>query len=163
MTKPLLLHLTPKRLKEAVYYRLDHRRQASWRHLYKIAPLAGCPQVRMYDLLAGDVISGMLAFNGFYERELTRRITQRAAVGGLFVDVGANMGYFSPLWTGLNKFNRAIAFELSPRNVQLFENNTSKNGLQDWMTLVPKAVADFPGNISFDVGPTDQTGLGWHL
>jgi FkbM family methyltransferase len=114
----------------------------------------------MYDLLPGDVISGMVAFNGFYERELTRRITHRAAARGLLVDVGANMGYFSLLWTGLNESNRAVAFEPSPRNIKLFENNINKNGLQDRITLIHKALADRSGSISFDIGPPEQTGWG---
>lgn len=160
MTKPFLLRLTPNRFKEAVYYRHFNRRYAAWRHLYKEARLAACPHVCMYDLLPGDVISGMLAFNGFHERELTKRIAQHAAAGGLLVDVGANMGYFSLLWTGLNALNRVVAFEPSPRNLRLFENNVAKNGLQDRITLVPTALADRAGSMSFDVGPTEQTGWG---
>jgi FkbM family methyltransferase len=160
MTKPLLLRLAPNCFKEAVYYRYFNRRYANWHHLYKAARLTACPNVHMYDLVLGDVISGMLAFNGFYERELTKQIAHRAAAGGLLVDVGANMGYFSLLWTGINASNRAVAFEPSPRNIRLLDNNAVKNSLQDRITLMPKAVGSHCGSITFDVGPVQQTGWG---
>lgn len=114
----------------------------------------------MYDLIPGDVISGCLAFNGFYEWEFTRQMARHAAKGGLLVDVGANMGYFSLLWTGLNSSATVVAFEASPRNVDLFQNNVKRNHLEARVAVLPKAAGDRTGTISFDPGPIDQTGWG---
>jgi FkbM family methyltransferase len=114
----------------------------------------------MYDLVPGDVISGSIAFTGFFEWELTKRIAQHATAGGLFVDVGANMGYFTLLWAGLAPDGKAVAFEASPRNVALLTNNIRRNQCDDRATVVGKAAGDRAGEVSFDTGPADQTGWG---
>lgn len=160
MSRPLLARLLPNRLKESLYYRHFQGRHDTWRHLFERAPLALCPHVVMYDLVPGDVISGNIAFNGFYEWGLTRRIAQHAVKGGLFVDVGANMGYFSLLWAGLNPSGRVIAFEAAPRNAKLFENNIERNRLKSRITFISKAAGDHLGRVAFDVGPAEQTGWG---
>lgn len=114
----------------------------------------------MYDLIPGDIISGNIAFNGFYELDLTREIAKLSREGTLFVDVGANMGYFSLLWAGLNPRGRVIAFEAAPRNIKLAMYNIEHNGLADRVTLVSKAVGHKTGTIHFNTGPMDQTGWG---
>src|SRR4051794_1788289 len=106
-----LLRALPPRLRERVYYGWFHRHYARWRRLYEAAPLAFCPNVSMYDLVPGDAISGSIAFTGFYELELSEQLVRRARTGGLLIDVGANMGYFSLLWAGLSETTRVIAFE----------------------------------------------------
>ena len=158
--RPLLSHLLPNRFKESLYYSHYHRRHAEWTDLFTNARLALSPNVAMHRLLPGDVISGNIAFNGFYELALSQRIAQLARGGGVFVDVGANMGYFSLLWAGLNRLGRVIAFEAAPRNIEIFENNISQNHLFDRITLVPKAAGSYSGTITFDVGPAGQTGWG---
>jgi FkbM family methyltransferase len=160
MTRPLLSRILPNRFKPSLYYRHYHSRHDVWRHLFKAAPLALCSGVSMYDLIPGDVISGNLAFNGFYEWDLTRRIAEHATNGKFLVDVGANMGYFSLLWAGLSKAGRVIAFEAAPRNIGLFQNNIERNQLEDRITLIPKAAGDHAGTVTFDAGPADQSGWG---
>jgi len=89
MARPLLLRILPNRFKPSLYYRHYYTRHDAWRHLFKAAPLALCLDVSMHNLVQGDVISGNIAFNGFYELELSRRIAEHATKGGFFVDVGA--------------------------------------------------------------------------
>ena len=160
MNRPLLTRLMPNSLKASLYYRHYRQRHHEWPHLFKVAPLAFCSHVCMHDLVLSDVIAGNIAFNGFYELDLTQHIARHAVRGGLLVDVGANMGYFSLLWAGTNPANRVVAFEVAPRNLALFQNNVEKNGLQDRVRLVPKAAGDRSGAITFDTGPADQTGWG---
>lgn len=160
MARPLLSRILPHRLRQTLYYRYYHRRHEAWRHLFAIAPLAQCPRVSMYDLVPGDVISGNVAFNGFYEWELSQQIAGHAAQGGLFVDVGANMGYFSLLWAGVSGSGKVVAFEASPRNIAIFKNNVARNGLGDRIALIPKAAGNRNGTVTFDAGPADQTGWG---
>jgi len=114
----------------------------------------------MYDLIPGDVISGSVAFTGFYELGLTNHIGRQAVAGGMLVDVGANMGYFSLLWAGLNPSAKVIAFEASPRNVGLFQNNVKQNNLEGRITVIPKAAGDHAGTVRFDPGAVQQTGWG---
>lgn len=160
MKRPLLSRLLPNRLKQPLYYRYYHTRHAAWRGLFEVAPLVLSPNVAMYGLVPGDVISGNIAFNGFYELALSRSIVQLARTGGVLVDVGANMGYFSLLWAGVNPSGRVISFEAAPRNIPLIENNIFRNRLSDRITLVPKAAGRHSGTAVFDVGPVEQTGWG---
>ncbi len=160
MKRPLLSRLLPNRFKASLYYRYYRTRHAYWSSLFEVAPLVFSPNVAMYGLLVDDIISGNIAFNGFYELALSEQIAQIAQRGTVFVDVGANMGYFSLLWSGLNPTGRVIAFEAAPRNIAIIQNNISKNHLTDRITLVPKAAGNHLGMITFDVGPTDQTGWG---
>lgn len=122
-----------------------------------MSPLALAPNISMHGLLPGDLSSGNIAFNGFYEPALSGHIVQLARQGGLLVDVGANMGYFSLLWAGSNPNGRVISFEAAPRNIALLENNVAQNRLADRMTIVPKAAGKSTGTISFDNGPAIQT------
>jgi FkbM family methyltransferase len=158
--RPLLLRLAPKAIREKLFYRLYMHRQQHYKHLFPKADLAFSPGVSLYDLIPGDVISGNIAFNGFYELSLTRRICKLARHGGLFVDVGANVGYFSILWAATNKSARAICFEASPRNVKLLEKNINRNALAEQISLIAKAVGNQTTTIEFDLGPSGQTGWG---
>ena len=66
--------MLPGGLREHAYFGRYHARSQAWPHLFPRAPLALCPEVAMYDLIPGDVISGCIAFTGFYEWGLTKLI-----------------------------------------------------------------------------------------
>ncbi|WP_034161005.1 FkbM family methyltransferase [Sphingomonas sp. ERG5] len=114
----------------------------------------------MVDLLPGDIISGHIAFKGEYEAELSNRIAALAKGGGLFVDIGANMGYFSLLWAAARADNRVIAFEASPNVFKRLAGNVAANGMGDRIDAHAKAALDQTGEITFAVGPDEQTGWG---
>jgi len=160
MKKPFLLRLLPPSLRQSVTSRFYLGEYKKWKNLYEVTPLVFCPSVSMHNLIPGDIISGNIAFNGFYELELTREIVKLGRLGGFFVDVGANMGYFSLLWAGVNSSNSVMAFEVAPRNIKLLQNNIVDNKFSDRVSLVPKAASYNDGQTSFDVGPADQTGWG---
>jgi FkbM family methyltransferase len=112
------------------------------------------------ELVPGDVISDCIAFTGIYELELTRRVTQLARAGGTFIDVGANLGYFALLWAAADPNNKCIAFEASPRNLDILRRNISRNGFESQIELVPVAAGREAGKLRFDIGPAEQTGWG---
>ena len=103
---------------------------------------------------------GCIAFTGFYELPLTRRVVNLAQKGGLFVDVGANYGYFSLLWGAQRKGNRVIAFEASPRNHDSIEANVSNAGFNEFIDIRRNAVGKESGIMNFSLGPSEQTGWG---
>jgi FkbM family methyltransferase len=160
MKRPFILRILPDQLRQWVYFRRYHQRHEEWRDLFSQAQLSVCPAIAMHDLIPGDAISGSIAFNGFYELGLTKKISEHAARGGLLVDVGANMGYFALLWAGLSGTGKVIAFEAAPRNVALLENNIRRNHFEDRIAVIPKAAGDRPGTVTFDTGPKEQTGWG---
>lgn len=114
----------------------------------------------MTGLVPGDVISGHIAFNGFYEYGLSRTILELSKEGGLFVDVGANIGYFTLLWLSGNSHNKVISVEASPRNQDLLARNIAANSLSERVEIIPKAAGDDAKSVSFDLGPEEQTGWG---
>jgi FkbM family methyltransferase len=98
---------------------------------------------------------------GFYELSLSKHIAQLAhQPGGLLVDVGANAGYFSCLWAALNGHNRCMAFEASPRNQKMLNDNIAFAGLSTRIEVYICAVGRTVGQMNFDLGPEDQTGWG---
>jgi len=114
-------------------------------------------------LLPGDVISDCIAFTGVYEPALTRKVVQLAQAGGHLVDVGANLGYYALLWAAANPKNTCTAFEASPRNVDILQQNISCNGFESQIKLVPFAAGQTAGKLRFDTGPLKQTGWGGFL
>lgn len=98
---------------------------------------------------------------GFYELSLSKHIAQLAhQPGGLLVDVGANAGYFSCLWAALNMQNRCMAFEASPRNQKMLNDNIALAGFSTRIEVQNCAVGRTVGQMNFDLGPEDQTGWG---
>lgn len=160
MKRPAALTFTPPPLSQSIYYRFYHDSHSNYPDLFSTAKLRLCPRVSMHDLVPGDIISGNIAFNGFYEWKLSKMIVSLANRGGVFVDVGANMGYFSLLWAGINPSGRVIGFEAAPRNITLFQKNVAINNLSDRITIIPKAAGHYAGEIAFDIGPAEQTGWG---
>jgi FkbM family methyltransferase len=134
-------------------------RHAHWEALYEHAELRYAPRVSM-ELLPGDVISDCIAFTGLWELALTSRLAQLAAAGGTLVDVGANLGYFALLWAAAKPENKCIAFEASPRNVDILRRNVRRNGFESQIEVIPVAAGKHRGKVRFDPGPLDQTGWG---
>jgi FkbM family methyltransferase len=159
VNRPFLLRLLPDRAAISVQGRFYRGKHASWTDLYSKASLRYAPGVVM-DVVPGDVVSDRIAFTGVYEPQLTRRVVELAKKGGLFVDIGANLGYFALLWATAHPSNRCLAFEASPRNVDLLRRNIKQNGLESQIEVIPHAAGAEKGKLRFDLGPEDQTGWG---
>lgn len=127
--------------------------------LFAGAPLDFAPGCRMR-LSPTDVAHRQIALTGAYELSLTRQLVRLARRGGLFVDVGANYGYFSLIWAAAVDGNLAIAFEAATRNAAALQENIVRNGLEDRVAVRACAAGRIPGTARFDAGPPDQTGWG---
>jgi FkbM family methyltransferase len=157
--RPLPMRLLPPRLRLSMWARYYRQRRQTYAGLYEDACLEYAPGVRMR-LQPGDVISDAIAFTGIYELALTRRVIELASRGGLLVEVGANLGYFSLLWGASSPRNSVIAIEASPRNIALLQSNVARNGLDARIRVLGIAAGAQPGRMTFDPGPADQTGWG---
>ena len=153
------MRLLPDRLKGAAWARWYHPPDEKWRYLFRNAPLRFAHQARM-DLVPSDVISGCIAYTGFWELRLSRLLMRLARRGGTMIDVGANLGYFSLLWACAHPDNRCFAFEASPRNADLIKYNIERNHLAKRIRFFPLAAGREKGRLSFDTGPLEQTGWG---
>ncbi|HET7321458.1 MAG TPA: FkbM family methyltransferase, partial [Longimicrobiaceae bacterium] len=148
-------------LRHWLFYRLCSRRAENRPDLFEAAPLALAPRVRL-SLVPTDVAHQPIAWAGIYEPQLSRRLARLALNGGLLIDVGANYGYFTCLWADASATSRVIAFEASPRNEAGLRRNVESNGLDDRVSIDPRAVGRERSTMSFRMGPDGQTGWG-HL
>jgi FkbM family methyltransferase len=159
MSRPLLLRIIPVALRTHFYYRFYRSNRLQDKAIFENADLYFAPTVKM-SLNAKDEGHGCIAFTGFYELSLSRRISYLAKFGGLFVDIGANYGYFSLLWAAQRPENRVVAFEASPRNHFFLDNNVKRNHLSDSIELHKEAVGKDNCFMKFDLGPENQTSWG---
>jgi len=151
--------MLPDRIRLSVWSRFYRGKNPRWNPLYHDAALRYAPGARM-ELVPGDVISDSLAFTGVYELAMTRRVVELASAGGTFIDVGANLGYFALLWAAARPDNRCLAFEASPRNIEILRRNIRRNGFESQIEVIPHAAGKSPGKFHFDPGPAEQTGWG---
>jgi FkbM family methyltransferase len=76
----------------------------------------------------GEIQGMSLILDGCWESELTTRILENLAPGEVFIDVGANMGYYSMLASrAVGPGGLVLAFEPSPPNLQLLLRNLVRN------------------------------------
>jgi hypothetical protein len=101
MSRPLLMRVLSGRLRRSAFHRLYLPAADRWRPLFTNAPLELAPDMKM-DLVPSDFMHAAIAFTGEYEPELSRRVAEEGKTGGLFVDVGANVGYFPLIWATRN-------------------------------------------------------------
>jgi FkbM family methyltransferase len=93
------------------------------------------------------VITRLLLERGVWEPNETHWITKSLAQGDVFVDLGANIGYYTVLAARLvGESGHVYAFEPDPIAFSLLERNVRLSGLRN-VTLEQKAVSDAPGTI----------------
>ena len=88
---------------------------------------------------------------GLHEYEDMAFVLHVLRPGDTFVDVGANIGSYTILATGVCG-TRTIAIEPDPETASHLQRNIDINGLGDLATVVRTAVGDRAGEISFTVG-----------
>jgi FkbM family methyltransferase len=76
-----------------------------------------------------EFIQKHIAVFGVWEPVLTRYIIEKRSVEGIFVDVGANVGYFTLLASAI--YSNVIAFEPSPSIHTELVGNVALNGLKN--------------------------------
>jgi len=91
-------------------------------------------------------VSRRLREEGVWEPYETSLLLALLRPGDVFVDVGANIGYFSVLAASVVGDKGAVfAFEPDPANYQLLEANAALNNFQSRITLVQAALSDAAG------------------
>jgi FkbM family methyltransferase len=89
--------------------------------------------------LVGDILK-----RGDFEPAETALLRTLVTPGETLLDLGANVGYYTLLLSGLAKEGAVYAFEPDPGNFRLLTRNVELNDLHN-VTLVRKAVSDFNG------------------
>lgn len=97
-----------------------------------------------------DLIQGYLYWFGVWEPNLTHFIARRMneAPDRTFVDVGANIGYYSMLVASRHPQSRVIAIEAFPPIVEKLRKNIEQNALKN-IRLISEAASDHAGVLEF--------------
>ena len=97
-----------------------------------------------------DLIQGYLYWFGIWEPNLTDFILRRMgeAPDRVFVDVGANIGYFTTLVAKRHPQSSVVSIEAFPPTVEKLRLNLERNGLKN-VRLIDVAVSDTQGIVEF--------------
>jgi len=102
------------------------------------------------------VITPRLWSRGVWEPTETSWLVRSLRPGDVFVDVGANVGYYTLLGARLvGERGRVYAFEPDPTNFEILRRNVRLNGF-DNVTLEEKAVSDEGGWIQLFLAPSNK-------
>lgn len=87
---------------------------------------------------------------GTYEPDLQSLLGELIQPGGIIYDVGANIGYVSLLLAkAAGEAGRVYAFEALPANVERLRHNLAINTIGSRVTVVPAAVTQSVGPLTF--------------
>jgi FkbM family methyltransferase len=113
-------------------------------------------------LIPSDDLSLMpeLVAYGTYDRPFTAYVQRCIKPGNTVLDVGAHVGLFT-LLLGYQVWEsgRVVAYEPSPRMLELLRDNVSMGWLNDRVEIVPKAAGATSGSLPFRA-PARYTGTG---
>jgi FkbM family methyltransferase len=105
-----------------------------------------------------DFIQRRLYYFGLWEPDLTRFLADRLRPGDVFVDIGANIGYFSLYAAKLvGSKGDVVAIEASPSIYTKLRENLALNGA-DNVRALNLAAASQAGTLSLYRGPADNQG-----
>jgi FkbM family methyltransferase len=104
---------------------------------------------RIWVRRADPQVGFSIARDGQYEPHLTAKLRALLAPGAVFVDVGANIGWFTLLAAAqVGAEGRVHAFEARTDNVALLRRSLADNGFAH-VDVHPCAVSDRPGSLAF--------------
>ena len=107
-----------------------------------------------------DLIQMYIWLFGVWEPELTEYIGEQLKPGDVFLDVGANIGYFSVLAAErVQPAGGVVAVEASPAVFKLLEEAIELNGDAGVVRCVNVAAAGEAGAMPVYAGPTHNIGL----
>jgi FkbM family methyltransferase len=101
------------------------------------------------------VVSGAVALH-VYEKPETRFFLQAIRPGAMFLDIGANVGYYSALALArIGPSGRVIAVEPDPEAFEYLQRTVAANGA-DRATLINQGLADKPGTLRLYRNPSNR-------
>ncbi|MFZ0545858.1 MAG: FkbM family methyltransferase [Candidatus Promineifilaceae bacterium] len=110
--------------------------------------------IRKNDFFIGAVIANTQN----YEPYVTNEVQRLLQPGMVFIDVGANIGYFTLLAAALvGPTGKVYAFEPNPDNCRMIEMSIEANGFEN-IQLFPYAVAEARQSFNLDVGGANSNG-----
>ncbi|MEO8132501.1 MAG: FkbM family methyltransferase [Betaproteobacteria bacterium] len=145
----------PIRFGKRWLYRAVVEPYLSWRPYGTVARMRAGPRV---EIQLPDQIQDRIYFFGTWEPEISDYIASTLAPGDCFVDVGANIGYFSLLAASIVGNSGAVhSIEASPSIFAVLSRNVMRSGYTN-ITLHNKAASDAPRRLPIFLGPAENRG-----
>lgn len=99
--------------------------------------------------MPNDYIGANIIKTQAYETHVTALIHRELRKGSVFLDIGANVGYFTMLASSIvGAEGKVIAFEPNPQNLQLIYESQLKNNFLN-QSIYPYAASDITGILRF--------------
>ena len=106
-----------------------------------------------------DLLGLYVRVFGVWEPHLSAVIKSRLGAGDVFVDVGANSGWYSLLAAlRVGATGAVVAIEPSTELVSRLQWQVGRNDLAN-VRVVQEAVSDHVGKVAVELGPAEHTGL----
>lgn len=103
---------------------------------------------------------GLNVISGSYEPDERAFVLATLKAGGIAVDIGANIGYFSVLMADcVGSSGHVYAFEPLPRNASLLDRSVSENHFETRLTVEHAAIGDHAGSFEL-ISPRITTNWG---
>ena len=107
-----------------------------------------------------DSLQRHIYYFGTWEPQVEIVIRQNLKPGDTFIDIGANIGYFSMLAANMvGSTGRVVSFEASTPMLKMLKTNVDRNGMTDIIRIVHVAVADKETILTLHAGPEDHEGM----
>ncbi len=131
--------------------------RAFWPGGYAVVTAAGA----LFLVNWRNFVDRQIAFYGAYESDQVALLLSAMRDRGcdLFLDIGANIGFYTVLIGRSGLAGRLIAFEPDPRSLDQLGANLLMNGLTGKVEIVAKAVSDRAGRVPFAFHDATATGL----
>ena len=101
-------------------------------------------EFKIYVQRADFFVGAAILRDRTFEPHVTAEVRRLLQPGGVFIDVGANIGYFTLLAAArVGPQGRVVAFEPNPDNCELLAESIRANGFEN-ITVHPYAVGDRP-------------------
>jgi len=112
-----------------------------------------------FDCEAGDLIQASILHFGLWEPHMTALMKHLIEPGGTIVDIGANIGYYSLMFSQLaGPDGKVIAIEALPRLADYVRENSVRNGAKN-VDVRGCAVASAVGELTIYEGPATNIGM----
>ena len=113
-----------------------------------------------FSLVSRNYRANRLMLNGTFELEELEIIKKQILTADVFIDVGANIGYYSCLAQKLSK--HVVAFEPQIQNLECLYTSLEINGWSDF-EIFPVGLSDTPGLVTLygASGPSASLIKGW--
>lgn len=110
------------------------------------------------ELDLNDRIQRRIYVKGCHEPETEYHLEKLAKNAKCFVDIGANVGYFSLMLSALYPKLEVHAFEPMPRNVATLKDNKQHNNFD--LHIHAMCISDSAGEVEFAIPPLGECGWG---